>query len=89
MQRQSDDLFYTFHRKSLPDGSIGYQREDADLWIRFRPGFGWGVWDGDGKTLLGRPWDVPPSEQNMEYPPTGEWVSRKGPKSYVYNLIYI
>lgn len=31
---------------------------------------------------------VPPQEQG-EYPPEGTWVSRKGPKSYVYELVYI
>ncbi|MDK4713378.1 hypothetical protein [Rhizobium sp. CNPSo 4039] len=47
LKRQSDHLIYTFHRKELPDGKIGYQREDSDLWISFQPGFGWGAWDDE------------------------------------------
>lgn len=88
LRRQNEDLIYTFHRGIRPDGRIGYRREDADLWIRFQPGFGWGVWDEETQSLLGRPWDTLLSEQNPEYPPAGEWVSRKGPKSYVYELVY-
>ena len=87
LKRRSDDLVYTFHRKELPDGKIGYQREDADLWISFQPGFGWGAWDD--KTLLGRPWNLSFQAQDVDYPPEGEWVSKKGAKSYVYDLVYV
>lgn len=87
--RQSDSLIYTFHRKMQPDGNPGYQREDVSLWIRFRPDFGWGVWDDEDQTLLGRPWNVPFPEQDPAYPPQGEWVSKKGSKSYVYELVYV
>jgi len=37
LRRMSDDLIYQFDRKQMPDGQIGYQRRDADLWIVFRP----------------------------------------------------
>jgi len=87
LKRRSDDLVYTFHRKQLPGGRIGYRREDADLWIRFRPGFGWGIWDDEG-ALLGRPWNVPSPDQDADHPPEGEWVSKKSSKSYVYELAY-
>ncbi|WP_349956609.1 hypothetical protein [Rhizobium sp. ZPR3] len=89
LKRRSDDLAYTFHRKQLPDGKIGYRREDADLWIRFQGGFGWGAWDDEDGALLGRPWNVPLPEQDADYPPECEWVSKKGAKSYVYELVYI
>lgn len=89
LKRQNDDLIYTFHRKRLPDGTIGYQREDIDLWIGFRPTFGWGAWDSDDRTLLGRPWNTPFADQDADHPPQGEWVSKKGSKSYVYELVYL
>ena len=37
---------------------------------------------------MGRPWEVPPKMQ-ADFPPEGDWVSRKGPKSYVYSLVYV
>ena len=43
--------------------------------------------DYGSDAILGRPWDVLPSEQG-DAPPEGIWVSRKGPKSYVYDLVY-
>lgn len=87
--RQSDGLRYTFARQPLAQGGVGYRREDAELWLRWRPGFGWGMWSGEDGALLGRPWDVPLSAQDAGSPPEGDWVSRKGAKSYVYTLAYL
>jgi len=39
--------------------------------------------------ITGRPWNPPLKEQSEEYPPEGEWVSKKGIKSHVYELKYI
>jgi hypothetical protein len=39
--------------------------------------------------VLGRPWEGLPSEQPEAQPPEGEWVSKKGSKSYVYSLFYV
>ena len=36
----------------------------------------------------GRPWDTPPEAQS-DHPPEGDWVSRKGGESYVYELKYL
>jgi len=36
----------------------------------------------------GRPWDTLPHQQG-NYPPEGDWISRKGSKSYVYTLVYV
>ncbi|WP_244549783.1 hypothetical protein [Bradyrhizobium erythrophlei] len=37
LRRQSDALVYSFVRKTRPDGTAGYQRQDQDLWIEHRP----------------------------------------------------
>ena len=88
LRRQSAELVYTFTRKSSPDGSLGYQRSDGDYWIVYRPNYGWVAWNFDTQSIAGRPWEVLPDKQ-LDYPPEGIWVSRKGPKSYVYTLIYV
>lgn len=87
LRRQSGDLVYRFHRQTAPGGLAGYKREDADLWITFRPGLGWVAWDEE-EGCMGRPWNVPPDQQT-DHPPAGVWVSRKGAKSYVYDLVYV
>ena len=88
LRRQSDDLVYTFTRESSPDGTPGYKRSDGDYWIVRRADYGWVAWNFDDNSVAGRPWDVLP-ERQMNYPPEGIWVSRKGPKSYVYWLVYV
>src|SRR5579872_1748247 len=88
LRRQSDDLVYSFVRKARPDGTVGYQRQDQDLWIEHRPGWGWVAWDPASQSCSGRPWNVPPAAQG-DHPPEGDWVSGKGAKSYVYSLVYV
>ncbi len=88
LRRQSDDLVYVFVRKTRPDGTTGYQGQDQDLWIEHRPGWGWVAWDPESQSCTGRPWDVLPADQG-DHPPDGDWVSRKGAKSYVYRLVYV
>jgi hypothetical protein len=88
LQRQIDDLVYTFVRKHVADGRFAYKRQDQDLWIVYRPDWGWVAWDEETQTCMGRPWETLP-EQQGDHPPEGIWVSRKGSKSYVYRLIYI
>ena len=87
LRRMSDDLIYQFDRKQMPDGQIGYQRRDADLWIVFTPDWGWVAYLEDKQSLAGRPWNILPKDQG-DHPPAGEWVSKKGSKSYVYELKY-
>lgn len=53
------------------------------------PGLGWIAWDFPSQLVMGRPWDVLPEQQGKDAPPEGIWVSRKGPKSYVYKLVYV
>ena len=88
LRRQSDDLVYTFVRREDGDGNVAYQRQDQDLWIVYRLEWGWVAWDQENNTCLGRPWGTMPDHQG-DYPPEGDWVSRKGSKSYVYTLVYV
>ena len=82
-----DDITYMFDRKRSPEGTNGYKRRDQDYWIVFKPKWGWVAWS-DSYGITGRPWYVAPEEQ-ADFPPEGEWVSKKGPKSYVYQLTYL
>ncbi|MFC5327128.1 hypothetical protein [Bradyrhizobium oligotrophicum] len=50
------------------------------------------TWDELSQSCMGRPWSVPwnvlPGDQGAA-PPQGEWVSRKGMKSYGYSLVHL
>ena len=87
LRRQSDDLVYQFDRLPLPSGEFGYRRRDRDLWIVYKPPFGWVAYDEETQSLMGRSWNTLPQDQG-DYPPPGAWVSKKGVKSYVYELVY-
>jgi hypothetical protein len=89
LHRLSDDVIYQFDRRTLAEGGIAYQRRDQDLWISYRPGLGWVAYDESSQSVTGRPWNTPPESQPRDYPPEGEWVSKKGAKSYVYELRYV
>ena len=89
LRRQSDDLVYSFSRQPRSDGQIGFQRADQDLWITYRQGLGWVAWDEASQSVMGRPWHILPHDQTDACPPEGEWVSKKGPKSYVYDLVHL
>ncbi len=88
LRRQSNPLVYTFVSPARLDGSDGYKRLDGDYWIIRKPAWGWIAWDDESQSLAGRPWSVLPEEQG-DHPPEGTWVSRKGEKSYVYELVYV
>lgn len=87
LHRQSDDLVYQFDRMVRADGQIGYKRRDKDLWIVHMPRLGWVAYDEKSELAQGRPWDVLPEDQG-DHPPPGDWVSKKGAKLYVYELVY-
>ena len=88
LRRRLDGLVYRFHRDTGPDGQPAYRREDADLWIVRSDAWGWiAVLPEDG-AIAGRPWETLPHEQG-DAPPEGVWVSRKGDKSYVYDLVHL
>jgi hypothetical protein len=86
--RLSDGLTYRFGRALRTDGSVGFKREDQDLWIVRLPTFGWVAVEESTGAITGRPWESLPQEQ-ADFPPEGEWVSKKGIKSYVYQLRYV
>jgi hypothetical protein len=88
LRRLSDGLVYQFDRALRPDGQIAYKRRDLDLWIVFKSDLGWVAFDEESQILSGRPWSVLPQAQD-DHPPEGEWVSKKGAKSYVYELKYL
>ena len=87
LHRLSDNLIYQFDRRQREDGSFAYQRRDQDLWIIFKPDYGWVAYNEITHELQGRSWDVLPQHQE-DHPPAGIWVSKKGAKSYVYELKY-
>jgi hypothetical protein len=88
LHRASDDLVYQFDRITSTSGETAYRRRDADLCITYRPTLGWVAYDEETQSLTGRCWDILPEAQDTDHPPVGIWVSRKGAKSYVYELIY-
>lgn len=89
LRRQSDSLVYVFDRRLRADGSYGYLRRDQDLWVTWRAHLGWVAYDEATGSIMGRPWDVQPEQQNPNHPPEGIWVSRKAEKSYVYSLHFV
>ena len=88
LRRQSDDLVYTFRKAKTVDGTRRYKRSDGEYWIIQHRDHGWVAWDYETESIMGRPWEAPP-EMQADFPPEGDWVSRKGPKSYVYSLVYV
>jgi hypothetical protein len=64
-------------------GFPSYRRVDLELWCRRLPNFGWAVCASSGEVSR-RPFDDP---GDGDLPPEGIWVSRKGDRSYVYELI--
>ncbi len=88
LRRKSDDLIYRFARTTDVLGRVGFKRSDGDYWIIWHEKLFWiaAFWESD--EVFGRPWDQL-SPQSPEAPPEGVWVSRKGAKSYVYDLIYV
>ena len=88
LRRQGDDLVYRFEKTTDPEGRVGFKRSDGDHWIIWHEKLRWiaGTWDSD--EVFGRPWDQL-ALQSKAMPPEGVWVSRKGSKSYVYDLIYV
>lgn len=88
LRRKGDGIIYRFDRTTDLLGRVGFKRTDGDYWIIWHEELRWiaGFWESD--EVFGRPWDQL-STQSDETPPEGIWVSRKGPKSYVYDLVYI
>lgn len=81
--RRMDGLTYEFARDGETHGFPSYKRVDMDLWCRRLPDFGWVVCSASGE-VSSRPFD---DSGRGDLPPEGVWVSRKGDRSYVYDLI--
>lgn len=85
-RRRIDPVVYRFHSCEPIDGQSAWKREDIDLWITKIPGFGWVCIDSN-RIICGIPWAVALDKMG-ELPPAGDWVSKKGDKSYVYEAVY-
>jgi len=88
LRRRIDGFTYLFDRVERTDGSIGYKREDEELWINWHEDLGWVAWDGESEYIGGKSWYTLPKNQS-NFPPEGIWVSMKDDKSYVYDLTYL
>jgi len=85
-RRRIDGVVYYFHPCDPIGGKLSWKREDDNIWITYVEGFGWVCIDTE-KVICGVPWTVPLNKMG-ELPPKGEWISKKGDKSYVYDLVY-
>lgn len=83
--RRTDAMTHGFDRDGDANGFPSYRRADLDLWCRRLPEFGWVVCSESGQ-VFSRPFDDP---GRGGLPPEGAWVSRKGDRSYVYDLIRV
>lgn len=84
LRRRSDGLVYRFER----DGAEVFRRTDRPcMTIQRDADLGWVALDPDTGALAGRVWDVPAAAQGV-CPPEGRWVSCKGARSYVYDLVH-
>ncbi|MEU4651715.1 hypothetical protein [Nocardia fluminea] len=81
--RRVDGLTYEFARDGDAHSFPSFRRVDLDIWCRRLPDFGWVVCNAAGE-VSSRPFDEP---GQGELPPEGVWVSRKGERSYVYDLV--
>ncbi|MBD2493886.1 hypothetical protein [Nostoc sp. FACHB-280] len=86
-KRRIDDTVYRFHPCEPLHGQSAWKREDLDVWITLVNGHGWVCVNAEFE-ILGVPWAVALATQGS-MPPAGIWVSRKGDKSYVYELVYL
>lgn len=81
-------MIYRYSTEDTVEGYSRFKREDSDVWIIRHSRYGWIVTDESFEVVLGIPWASSISEQS-DVPPEGEWVSKKGDKSYVYELRWI
>lgn len=81
--RHVDGLTYDFDHDGQANGFPSYKRAGFDIWCRRLPNFGWVVCNATGE-VSSRPFD---DAGQGDLPPEGVWVSRKGERSYVYDLV--
>jgi len=85
MVRRLDGLTYRFAREAQPfGGRASYRRTDVPVRIRWI-GSGWATVDEAGAA---NGWPIPADAAGPGgEPPRGPWRSRKGARSYLYDLI--
>lgn len=83
-RRRGDAFTYRFEPAAPREGRPAWKRVDLDLWLAWVSPRGWCVVDAAG-VCNSRPWGLEPADQRGD-PPEGEWISKKGDKSYVYDL---
>lgn len=85
LERQNDGLIYFFDEYGSDENGRIFKRRDANVLILRNRTHGWVV--VSDATITGVPWLIPVNQQ-VEYPPEGDWISRKNTKIYVYSLTY-
>ncbi len=83
-RRRLDGRVYRFVPAEDRDGRRAWRRVDLPLSLAWTHERGWTVTDEDG-LVLSAPWDFDKALQGA-LPPETIWISRKGDKSYVYEL---
>lgn len=83
LQRQNDGLVYTFDRACRHSF---VRRDDPAMRIAWEGPWGWLARLPETGIVAGRPWEILPQHQRDIAPPEGIWISRKGGRSYVYDL---
>jgi hypothetical protein len=86
-RRRIDLRTYRFYPCEPINGQPTWKREDADLWVTKIEGLGWVCIDKEGN-ICGTPQYTDFNEMEKS-PSPSVWISKKGDKSYTYDLIYI
>lgn len=86
-RRVIDNFVYRYKPCDPFHGQLAWKREDIDLWVTKVNERGW-VCVNVAQEILAFPCSVA-VETSGSVPPAGIWVSLKGDKSYVYELVYI
>ncbi|PIR12035.1 MAG: hypothetical protein COV52_00890 [Gammaproteobacteria bacterium CG11_big_fil_rev_8_21_14_0_20_46_22] len=87
LRRRIDFVIYRFHPCNMMKAKPSWKREDAEVWMTWIEQFGWVCVDRESN-IVGVPWGAV-LNRKTSLPPEGEWVSKKGDKSYVYDLVYL
>ncbi|KXS17422.1 hypothetical protein M427DRAFT_30546 [Gonapodya prolifera JEL478] len=94
--RLIDGLTYNFTQTSQPSrhssssGAPRYRRNDGHVLVLKDPQKGWAAVEAATGQVTGKSWEwtLASLMHAPDYPPEGEWVSKKGHKLYVYVLKY-
>jgi len=86
-RRRNDTTVYRYHPCESMNGFPAWKRENIELYVTKLDGFGWVCVDKTN-TIHAIAWGISVN-QISALPTAGEWVSKKGDKSYVYDVVYI